>query len=329
MKLSIVIVSYNEAEYLRQAIDSCLSQDLDVPYEIIIGDDGSNDGSQEIIQEYLEKYPNIVRAFSVIRGEPRDVVASIRVSNLIKTAFAVSEGEYLCVLSGDDYYCTDDKLSRQLRFLEGNGKYASCYTDYAMVWDDGSSEVFEQRASRNRFLFWSGIYVHISCFLFRRSVLDNLLGRFCDDTGLIFSILKTGPTKHIATIGFAYRQRDKSIVHSADRLEKSIMELLLYQDVLDSKGFRCTSLARFGPHMRACYQRRGQMFDEKYGKYYRLSRPTDVINVIAGNHSHAKIGSPRSLLLKSSVMGVVFRVARKADYGFHILAERLARHADA
>ena len=325
MKLSIIVVSYNEAKYLRQAIDSCLFQDLEVPYEIIIGDDGSTDGSQEIIQEYLYKYPHQIRAFSVIRGEPCDVVASIRVSNVMKTAFAISEGDYLCVLSGDDYYCINSKLSTQVRFLEGNDKYASCYTDYSMVWDDGSSKVIKQRASRNRFLFWSGTYVHISCFLFRKSVLDNLLCRFCDDTGMIFSILKTGPAKHIDMIGFAYRQREKSIMHTVDRLESSIIELLLFQDIIDSKSFYYTSLSRFNYHMVICFKHRKQVFNETYSKYYKISRSTDIINVITNNDSLSNSNSPYTLLLKSSIMLAMFLVARKANYCFHIIIERLAK----
>ena len=56
MKLSIIIVSYNEKEYISEAIESCMSQEGKFDYEIIIGDDGSNDGSLEIIERYQEQY---------------------------------------------------------------------------------------------------------------------------------------------------------------------------------------------------------------------------------------------------------------------------------
>lgn len=67
MKLTSIIISYNEADYLRKAIDSVLNQTLD-DKEIIIGDDGSSDESQRIIQEYSAKYPEIIRTFTMDRA---------------------------------------------------------------------------------------------------------------------------------------------------------------------------------------------------------------------------------------------------------------------
>ena len=76
------MVSYNEAEYLEQAISSCMSQKLD-DYEIVIGDDGSNDGSIDLIKKYAEMYPEIVRYSVSDRtgiGSVKDIIASLRVS---------------------------------------------------------------------------------------------------------------------------------------------------------------------------------------------------------------------------------------------------------
>ena len=62
MIASIIVVSYNQKEYTAQAIDSCLSQDIQEPYEIIIVDDGSDDGSVEMISDYASKHPDIIKA---------------------------------------------------------------------------------------------------------------------------------------------------------------------------------------------------------------------------------------------------------------------------
>jgi len=56
MKVSIIVISYNEKLFLQEAFDSCLSQKLNYDYEIIIGDDGSNGGSIELILEHEKKY---------------------------------------------------------------------------------------------------------------------------------------------------------------------------------------------------------------------------------------------------------------------------------
>ena len=61
MEVSIITITYNQKEFVNDTIDSCLKQTFDKDkYEIIISDDGSTDGTQEIIQEYANKYKNIV-----------------------------------------------------------------------------------------------------------------------------------------------------------------------------------------------------------------------------------------------------------------------------
>ena len=78
-KVSVIIVSYNEKDYLPEAINSCLMQAYD-DYEIIIGDDGSSDGSIELIEKYAAEYPNKIRFFIQDRKiGPEGVIPSVRV----------------------------------------------------------------------------------------------------------------------------------------------------------------------------------------------------------------------------------------------------------
>jgi glycosyltransferase involved in cell wall biosynthesis len=99
MKLSIIIVSYNESRFLEKAVGSCLDQDYD-DYEIIIGDDGSDDGSVDIIKRYAET--NNIKYF-VMERNAKYYIPSIRVSDIIKRALEIADGQYVCVLSGDDF----------------------------------------------------------------------------------------------------------------------------------------------------------------------------------------------------------------------------------
>ena len=99
MKLSIIILSYNESRFLEKAVGSCLDQDYD-DYEIIIGDDGSDDGSVDIIKRYAET--NNIKYF-VMERNAKYYIPSIRVSDIIKRALEIADGQYVCVLSGDDF----------------------------------------------------------------------------------------------------------------------------------------------------------------------------------------------------------------------------------
>lgn len=270
MKLSVVVVSYNECEYIDQAIQSCLNQKCDFEYEIIIGDDGSTDGSIEKIKKYVELYPNKISCFIMDRTNINNVIPSIRVSNILRKAFSIAKGKYVICLSGDDYYI-GNIFQMQVDILEKNINYSSCYTNFKKVWNNGEQIELSISKINNRAVFWSRYYVHISCFMFRRDVFNNMPERFIDDVGLIFAILKTGNIYHIKEQGFAYRQRDKSIMHEADNMELCILELLLFQDVLNVGGYKTSSLSRFSKPLRYCYKNREKLREKKYEKYVNNS----------------------------------------------------------
>lgn len=271
MKLSVIIVTYNVRNYLEQAINSCLNQNYQGDFEIIIGDDGSSDGTIDIIKEYTVKFPEIIKYFIMDRSDVTDLIPSIRVTNVLRRAFEMAKGEYITCMAGDDYFSDLSKFETQVDFLEKNKTYQSCYTDYRKVWDNGEKIDFHTKKVISRAIFWSKYYIHVSCYVFRRSVFSSLPDRFFDDTGLIFAMLKTGKCFHIPNIMFDYRQRDNSIMHESDNLELNILELLLYQDITNSGGFKMSSLARFYKPLKNCFKRRQEIKNDKYKKYVKNS----------------------------------------------------------
>lgn len=268
MKLSVIIVSYNEEKYLSQAIESVLQQNIS-DMEIIIGDDGSCDESLNIIKKYAKQQNNI--SYFVMERKENDIfVPSYRVSNVIKRALSIAKGEYIICLSGDDYFNDSNALKKQLDFLMNDitKKYSACITNFRKVWDDGQEELMRQVKLPEE-LYWSGSYIHLSCFMFRKEVYEQnkLLERFCDDTGLEYSLIKCGKWKYLNDVAFSYRQRDKSIMHEADILELSIIELLLYQDILNKYKKENYSRSRFFRPLKYVFDNRRQLNDEKYRKY--------------------------------------------------------------
>ena len=282
MKLSIIIISYNEKQYLPQAIESCLRQKFEHSFEIIIGDDGSSDGSIPMIQEYAENYPDVIRYYVMDRGQEKDIIPSFRVSNVIKRGIELSRGEYIMILSGDDYFCDMEKFQKQVSFLDKHTRFQSCYTDYKKVWNNGQEEAMNSHKHISRAFFWSGDYVHVSCFAFRKGSVSKLLERFCDDTGLYFSSFRKGKTHFMPEKAFAYRQRDFSIMHEADILELAILELMLYQDVKNSGGYPLASMARFGKPLKYVWDHRDELGDDKYRKYLKhcSQYPKDDLNIM-------------------------------------------------
>lgn len=247
MLLSAIIISYNEADYLREAIESCINQQGINDFEIIIADDGSTDSSMEIITEYANRYAGKVR---YIKGNRDDGVKipSIRVSNNIKKAMGIARGEYFVCLSGDDYFCDMDKFRKQTTFLQENKKYVAIASNYKYVWEDETEKTQNWNGVRGN-LFWSGEYAHISCFMFRRCVYEHgLLEHFCDDVGLIYSIASVGDWYYSKEVMFAYRQRNGSIMHTDNNYQRQMLELLLLQDILscpDRRIARTSTWSRY------------------------------------------------------------------------------------
>lgn len=295
MKISIIVVSYNEKEYLVEAIESCLNQDLPYNYEIIIGDDGSNDGSINIIEMYTNKYPDKVRGFVMDRSDVNmeKLIPSIRVTNVLKRAFEIARGEYITIISGDDLMIGSDRLSKQIEFLENNPNYSSCYTDYQRFGDDYEKQDYIKKCSFSNSVLWAYEYIHIGCFVFKKEKTRRLLDRFIDDTGLAFVIFCQGKSKHIEYTGYGYRQRNGSIMHDADLLELNILELMLFQDVLNYGGYRCSSLARFSIPLKYVYKHRSEVNNYKYEKYIENCKEynNNIVQMIVNSSSSKKIST--------------------------------------
>lgn len=316
-KVTIIVISYNEKQYLEECLNSCLSQKNIDLIEIIIGDDGSDDGSLEIIRKYAEKYNNIISYFVMDRKES-NIIPSIRVSNIIKFALDLSSAEYCICISGDDKFLDNNFISDGYFSLEDdkNCNFSAIVANqFQKFWDDGQSELVKNTILPSGF-YWLGDYLHISCMLFRKNVAkEHILNRFCDDTGLQYSLLCGGKWKYIDKITFGYRQRDKSIMHTADVFELNLIELLLLQDCLNhKKGTKRLSFytkSRFYYPLKYVYKNIDKIDDDKYMKYKVSSSQfnTDILKMCKKNH--LKI---RFMLMESFISRFFYYVLKHYIY---------------
>lgn len=129
---SVRIITYNHAPYIAQAIDSVLSQRTSYPYEIIIGEDCSTDGTREIALRYQDHYPDRVR---VITSE-QNVGAR---ANSLRSNEAC-QGKYLAFLDGDDYWHNPTKLQKQIDLLEAHPEIGLVHGE-ANVLDQATGDI--------------------------------------------------------------------------------------------------------------------------------------------------------------------------------------------
>ena len=138
-KVSVSIITYNHRNYIARAIDSVLRQQVDFPYEIIIGDDCSTDGTQAILRDYQQKYPDIIQ---LILHPTRYRGVAGRLNNV--TNLYACRGQYIAMLDGDDYWISVDKLAKQVSFLDRHPDYAITFHDTLFVSDDESFSPYNQ-----------------------------------------------------------------------------------------------------------------------------------------------------------------------------------------
>lgn len=120
--ISVAITTYNQVNFIGRAINSVLCQKCDEPIEILIGDDCSIDGTSEICLRYAVKYPNIIKY--VRNSNNVGLIENYRMTLLH------CKGDYIAWLDGDDYWCDDTKLRRQIGILNNSSKILTYSNKY-------------------------------------------------------------------------------------------------------------------------------------------------------------------------------------------------------
>jgi glycosyltransferase involved in cell wall biosynthesis len=125
LAVSVLVVTYNHARFVRQALDSALAQRLPQPFEVLVSEDCSTDGTREIVEEYAKRHPHLVR---LLLSE-RNLHSNEVVARGVRTA----RGRYVAVLDGDDYWTSDDKVGAQVAFLDKRPDVTICFHNVQVV----------------------------------------------------------------------------------------------------------------------------------------------------------------------------------------------------
>ena len=113
-KVSVCVVTYNQEKYIKQCLQSLVDQETVFNFEIIVGDDCSTDGTREIIKEFSEQYPSVVK---LILHE-KNIGPQMNYFAVHNQAV----GEFIAHMDGDDY-ALPGKLQEQASYLD---KYPEC-----------------------------------------------------------------------------------------------------------------------------------------------------------------------------------------------------------
>lgn len=229
--VSIYMTTYFHESYIVQAIDSILSQEVNFDYEIIICDDCSQDSTQEIIKRYGQKYPFIRYKFNE---------NNIGLTYNMFQAKSMCRGKYIVTLSGDDYWIDNQKLQKQVDFLEMHKEFIGVATRIEVRTEYSKERDFIDPSIRscNRAFtlqdFLKGKNFHINGFMMRNVISEYFslfslmpkMSLYIDDVTDCILILRLGDIYIMDEITVAYRRRIEGVVsHNFNSMNKGITKL--------------------------------------------------------------------------------------------------------
>ena len=181
--VSIRCLVYNHEPYLRRCLDGFVMQKTNFPFEAIVHDDASTDGSAAIIREYAEKYPSIIKPIYETENQ-----YSKRDDSLVKSMDAAMhlDSKYVALCEGDDYWTDPDKLQKQVDALESHPECTIAFSRVHVIDKDGN-EIGRSIPENSDLIpngvvtlddymmseFYHGCWTfHTSTFLYRKSCLE-------------------------------------------------------------------------------------------------------------------------------------------------------------
>lgn len=163
--VSVWMITYNHEKFLAEALDSVLMQKTNFPFEIVIGEDCSTDGTRAILKDYESKYPNIIKPIYQEKN-----VGAMR--NAYEFALPQCKGKYIACLEGDDYWTDPLKLQKQIDFLESNSEFSACAHEVLISSPHSDVKVFSE--------------IHKKSNPGRKTIIDALQGIICHTSSVVF-----------------------------------------------------------------------------------------------------------------------------------------------
>lgn len=175
MMVSITCVAFNHEDYMHTTLDSFLMQETTFPFEVLINDDVSTDSTIDILKEYEQKFPNIVKPLYQTENKFSQGI------NTMALLFPLVEGKYIAFCDGDDYWVDNQKLQIQVDAMELHPEVDLCIHSAYRETPDGARELVAKHANETK------------KFSVKNSILSH--GDFSETASMMFttSLIKSLP----------------------------------------------------------------------------------------------------------------------------------------
>ena len=191
--VSVLCMAYNQEKYIRQTLESFVMQKTNFPFEVLINDDASTDKTPEIIKEFADKYPNIIKP---VYQKENQYSKGVSIHN--DFLFPKAAGKYLAFCEGDDFWTDENKLQIQYDIMEKNPDCHLCLHKVRVVSENGN-ELKETYPKHLRKKMTD--YSVISFIVLRISIISSVFGLKLSP--LHFSLTLSSSSKIIPFLSFA------------------------------------------------------------------------------------------------------------------------------
>lgn len=175
VKVSILCLTYNHEDYLRDALEGFISQKTNFQYEILIHDDASTDGTADIIREYEEKYPELIHP--IYQSENQ---YSKGVNIIHDLLLPLLRGKYIAFCEGDDFWVDPYKLQKQVDYLESHPECRVCTSRAVFADHDTKRCTIRPKQAMGRMytteevIMLGGLYFATATAVFHRNVYETM-----------------------------------------------------------------------------------------------------------------------------------------------------------
>ena len=305
--VGVCMITYNHQSYVGQAIESIMSQITNFDFELVIGEDHSTDNTRAICEKYAQLYPGKIRLLNSDRNYGMG-------GNFTRTLNECSSYKYVAICEGDDFWTDNNKLQKQVDFLENNPEFVICFSDIHIVDELNSANAFLPAITKDVFtiedIILSNMNIMPTPTLLFRNVLPESLPEFLKTAlsgDLIIQLLLTdkGKAKYIDEKLAAYRNHAGGVTKSKEHLEKGeIARLNTYHNINEYFNYKYDAVfkKRFLSMARESliYYSRDKKGTEKLKHYFKhfpkYLKYSDKINVKEIIYYHAILFFP--LVLK-------------------------------
>lgn len=266
--VSIKCTAYNHEKYIRETLEGFIMQKTNFRFEAIVHDDASTDNTADIIREYAEKYPDIIKPIYETENQ-----YSKKDGSLLRIMNEASRGKYFALCEGDDYWTDPYKLQKQVDFLESHPDYVLCSHRYRKFYQNTLSfdNSILPRYFNKDFTFDLNYYIlredwvtqPLTC-MYRASAFDSdYYMKFKNKKDLIFFyvLLKRGKGVLLNDCMGVYRIHEKGVWSGLSLKNQFISELQTTKSIYDVEhNFTAASM------LKVFLQRNCNMFNSQIMK---------------------------------------------------------------